>query len=356
MSKAEVRTRLLPESEFDDWNRFVGGSPDGSIYSSSGYLDALCTAAGGRFRVLIAHQGDEILGGIGLYERDTRFGAFVSPRLLLYYNGPVLRRYDTRYPSRETSRRLKALAALESGIAQMGYLSMALKARGTLIDARPFLARGWSARVGYSYVVRIDDLEAAWAKVEQNLRRLVGRCERESISFTDDDDFDSFFRLHAATMERNDAQVYLPRTSFHRFFLTLRQSNLCRLYQARLPDGRTIASQLVLLGDHPTTHTVSAGGDPEFMGTGASAFLRWRVFEALSALGYAMNDLTDASLNQVTQFKAQLGGDLDLWLEVYRPQTRGYRFGSSVGDVVARARGVIGGVLRRGVGQIRRGT
>ena len=52
-----------------------------------------------------------------------------------------------------------------------------------------------------------------------------------------------------------------------------------------------------------------------------------RVFEALSALGYAANDLTDAALSPVTRFKSQLGGDLHLSLLLEGPRSRLYRAG-----------------------------
>jgi hypothetical protein len=354
MGKSELSVQVLAEAEYDAWRSLVAESPDGSIYSTPEYLDALCSAAGGTFRVLALQQGTELVGGVAVYERATRFGSYVSPRLLLYYNGPVLRRYDTRYPSQETARHLKACTALEAAISGAGYGSVKLKLRSTLRDARPFLASGWSARVGYTYVVDLTDLEAAWSRIEQNLRRLVERCGREGISFGDDDDFDSFYRLHAGTMERADAPTYLDRDAFRAFFERLRGQGLCRLFHARLPDGRVAASQLVLLGPHPVTHTVTAGGDPELMKTGATAFLRWRTFEALAGMGYAANDLTDASLNPVTHFKSQLGGELQSWLELWSPQTRAFRWGSEAAGMGWRARGAAGAVARRGLGLLRR--
>jgi hypothetical protein len=45
--------------------------------------------------------------------------------------------------------------------------------------------------------------------------------------------------------------------------------------------------QFVLLGGFPVSHSVSAATDPAFMASGATPFLRWKVFEALSAMGYA---------------------------------------------------------------------
>ncbi len=169
----DVEVRALEQDAWPAWEKFVSAAPGGSVYSLPGYLDALCTAAGGRFRILAAMRGEEIVGGVALYERTSRGGAFVSPRLLLYYNGVVVRRYETQYPSEATARHVKILTALEAALSGVGLGSINLRSRA-LHDVRPFLAKGWTVAASYSYVVPLD-LETAWGRVEQNLRRLIGK-------------------------------------------------------------------------------------------------------------------------------------------------------------------------------------
>lgn len=343
----------LRETEYGEWNALVAQSPEGSIYSTPEYLDALCTAAGGRFRVVAVRRGDDLAGGLALYERDTPFGTYVSPRLLLYYNGIVLRRYDTKYPSEQTARAVETLGALAQWIGTRRYGAVMLKCRGALRDVRPFLVAGWRARPSYSYIVPLDNLAGQWDRVEQNLRRLVKRCERDGMTFATDGDFAEFYRLHSLTLGRRGVAEYLPAGPFERFYSGLAAQGLARLYQARLRDGRTAAVQLVLLGAHPVSHTVSAAGDPEFNKTGAQAFLRWRTFEALAALGYKGNDLTDAALNPVTHFKAQLGGDLDLSLVLESAPRPAYRAGVGAMHLVYQVRGAAGAAARRLLGRSR---
>ena len=241
------------------------------------------------------------------------------PRLLLYYNGLVLAPLDTRYPSLRASREVEVLSALEGWLRAAGYARLVLKSRAPIADVRPFLAQGWSAHPGYTYVVPLTDLEAQWDRVEQNLRRLVTRGEREGLRLVEDDDFDAFFRLHEGTHDRKGAAIYLPRAAFETWFRRLRAAGRCRLFHARRADGHSAAAQLVLTGTHRVSHTVAAGADPALLGTGASAFLRWKTFEALAALGYAANDLTDAGLGPVTHFKSQLGGTLEPYFVLARP-------------------------------------
>jgi hypothetical protein len=343
-----TRVVTLEPSAYGEWDGFVAASPDGAIYSMAAYLDVLCAVAGGRFRIVAVRRGEELAGGVALYERASRFGTYVSPRLLLYYNGLVRRRYETRYPSQQTARDIETLTLLAEALGAAGYGQVLLKSRETVTDVRPFLTRGWSARPSYSYVVPVADPQALWQRMEQNLRRLVTRCEtRDGLRWGDDDDFDAFYRLHEITLGRKDVAAYLPREAFATYVSRLRAAGLARLFHARLPDGRPIASQLVLLGGHPVSHTVSAAGDPEFSKLGAQAFLRWKVFEALAGLGYRANDLTDAALNPVTHFKAQLGGDLAVSLVVEAPGTRAFRWGTAVGRVPGRARGFAGRLAQR---------
>ncbi len=315
----KVICRFLQESEYDDWQTFVEDSDQGSAYSNPNYLDALCRATGQGFRILAARRGDEIAGGVALFEHRVGAGLWVGPRPLLYYNGLLLREHPTKYPSKETARNLQVITSLEGALSDAGYERIALRNRPSLSDTRVFVAKGWNVRPSYTYVVPITDLDLAWDRVEQNLRRLVTRCAHEGMQLTDDDDFDSFWRMHVETVERKGLVRYLPEGAFRGLFATLHEQGLCRLYHARLPEGKSISSQLVLLGKHPVSHTVSAAAALDYLKAGATAFLRWRVFESLSALGYKANDLTHASLNSVTHFKSQLGGNLEMSLVCEKP-------------------------------------
>jgi Acetyltransferase (GNAT) domain len=325
--EAVISVHELPETKYDEWTNLVSGSPDGSIFSLPQYLEVLCRAAGGRFAILGVRHGDALAGGVALYERDSRWGAHVSPRLLLSYNGVVLRRHETRYPSQQTARHIRIMDGLADALSHRGYARITLNCRSSITDVRPFLAAGWSAAPYYTYIVPIADLGLLWSRIEQNLRRLIKRCEKDGMTVTDDDDFEAFFRMHLNTMERKNLGPYLPEPAFRRYFDTLRSANLCRLYYGRLPDGRSIAAQLVLLGPSPVTHTVTTAVDPEFLRTGVAAFLRWKVFEAVSKLGFSGNDLTGAGLNPVTHFKSQLGGDLTLFLVLDSPRSLRCRLG-----------------------------
>ena len=195
-------------------------------------------------------------------------------------------------------------------------------------DLRPFLAKGWQPSLSYTYVVPLVDLAAQWERVDQNLRRLIRRCEKEGVTYREDERLRRLFRLHLQTHQRKGAPLYLPEPAFRTYFEQVRASGLARLGHAVF-EGKVIASQLMLTGPGGVAHTVCAGADEDYLRMGASAFLRWRSFESLAQAGYRANDLTDAALNPVTRFKSQLGGNLTATLSVSRTGSLLYRLEST---------------------------
>jgi hypothetical protein len=312
-----VRARELREDDLDAWCAVLGRSAQGSVYGRPEYLAALCDATGASYRIIGVFLNDQLVGGVPLYERRQRAGNIVANRTLLYYNGIVLDLPARKFHSDATAQLQSVLAVLEQCVADAGYAHVTLHNHGSLTDVRPFIARGWQSSLSYTYVVSLTDMTQQWERVDQNLRRLIRRCEREGVSYREDTDFDALFRLHWQTHRRKGAPLYLSEAAFRRFFERVQGCGLARLGHAVFED-KVIASQLMLTGSYPISHTICAGADEDHLRLGASAFLRWHAFLALHRDGFVANDLTDASLNPVTRFKSQLGGDLTPTLSVNR--------------------------------------
>jgi hypothetical protein len=323
-SVARVATRDLSPSEYDEWSSLVAASAHGSVYALPQYLEALCRATGAKFRVVGAFLDGRLVGGVPLYERRARSGPYVANRLLLYYNGVVLKLPEKKYPSDATAQELAVLEALALDLGRRPYVHIQLHNRATVQDIRPFLAAGWQPRLSYTYTIALADTGRQWQRIDPNLKRLIVRCEREGVEYREDDDFGALFRLHLRTHQRKGAPLYLPEKVFADFYAELKAAGLARLGHAVF-DGKVIASQLMLTGPHVVAHTVCAGADDDYLRMGASAFLRWHGCLALARSGYVANDLTDAALNPVTRFKSQLGGELTATWSISRSDSLAYR-------------------------------
>jgi hypothetical protein len=330
-----VIARELTEADFDAWRALLRRSEQGSAYALPEYLTALCNATGATWRIVGAFLNDQLVGGVALYETRSRAGTSVGNRTLLYYNGLVLDLPAKKFHSDRTSQMQVVLATLERKVAGMGYAHVLLHCDASLPDVRPFLAAGWQPGLSYTYVVPLTDLAAQWECVDQNLRRLIKRCEKDGVVYREDAEFDGLFRLHHQTHQRKGAPLYLPEAAFRRYFEAAHAQGLARLGHA-VYDGRIIASQLMLTGPGRTAHTICAGADEDYLRMGASAFLRWRSFESLAAAGYLANDLTDAALNPVTRFKSQFGGRLTPTISVSRAFSLRYSLETAARGLKAR--------------------
>jgi hypothetical protein len=239
---------VLAEEHYDDWDRFVEGQQrTGSIYSTARYLDILCRAAGGSFSVVAVRDGSSFLGGIGLYHRRVHGRSVISPRMLLYYNGPVLRD-DLLTFEGDSSRRLRCFEMLCAGLGQLQEDSITLHCLDGYQDFRPFIQKGWQASPSYTIVVPIADSGQLWDRLHKNARRLSRRAESAGCTVAPDNDFDAFYRAHEEVHQRKRSQLYLPKESFRRFVEELVVARLGVIFTARLASREPAAAPHGLLG------------------------------------------------------------------------------------------------------------
>jgi hypothetical protein len=315
---SHLTARYLDPSEYEKWDRFVDTTQLGCIYNQTFFLDPLCQAFGTQFRILAVFKGDQMVGGIALHYNPGKYGDMVHLRPLLYYNGLVIDNFESKYPSITSSRQTEVVNAILDELEGGRYAAAEISSTHSFEDYRPFLNRGWRLWPRYTYVVPIADLSKQWESVEQNLRRLISRCEREGMTLEISDDAELFYAMNKNTYLRKGVEPYLGRDEFIQLHKSLRECNACQIYFALTPDGQRAAAQVVLFSKHPLTHTWMAGSDPQFLQSGASAFLRWKVFEDLNRRGYQYNDLTDAMIDRVARFKSQFGGRLEPSFVIYK--------------------------------------
>jgi hypothetical protein len=336
---------ILGEEQYDAWDDFVAGQErTGSIYSTAQYLDILCRAAGGSFSIAAVQDDGSFLAGLGLYSRRLEGRDVISTRMLLTYNGMVLRD-DLLALEGDYSTRMKCLDALHGFLSRQQKIT--LHCRDGYQDFRPFVERGWQATPTYTIVIPTADGSRLWRRFDKNARRLVRKADHAGCTIEPDNDFDSFYRAHEEVHRRKGVPLYLPKESFRRYFDELVATRLGVIFTARLAGGAPAAAQLVLLGKHSCSHTVCAGSYQAHMSTGASYLLRWRAFVELGARGYALNDLTNASLGSVTKFKEQLGGNLkmDMRLELRR-RRRFFERGGPLHRAIGNRAGLLSSSLR----------
>lgn len=323
-AKREIEVSTLGADQYSEWDSFVREqATTGSIYSTACYLETLCRGGGGSFSIVAARGAGGILGGAALYFERELGHTLARNRLLLYYNGLVLKESLVDNGASDLS---AVVEALREALEAAPCAALTLHNRGgAAVDWRGLLANGWAVEPTYTLVAPLTDIDLLWRRLDKNARRLVRRAQEAGLSGEIDNDGAALYQLHLETHERKGAPLYLGRPQFESYVENIVAAGLGSVVTARLPDGTPAAAQLVLHGPHPGSHTVCAGAAEKHLQSGAAYLLRWRAFEELAKLGYRDNDLTDAALGPVTRFKQQLGADLVMNLAAHSPQSLSYR-------------------------------
>jgi len=335
---SNFEVRLLQHHELDSWNRFAAKSPQGGPYADSNYISTLLRETGGKLTILGVYDGAELVAGCPVYSEQHRSGRIVMNRLLLYYNGLLLAPRNNVGPGlAASSGELAALSSLKEALAKQQVDRLVLHCSPSLYDIRPFLDGSWQVSPTYTFVSDLSDSEKLFERIHKDQRRLIRRAEEAGVSFIQSNDPSALFELHQLTSQKKSAPLYLPKVAFNRFFETLITLGLCKIFEARSSSGNLAASQAVILSTHSTTHTICAATLEAYTGLGAAPFLRWSVNKALADFGYKANDLTDAGLNSVSRFKAQLGSELQSSWILRRPDSLRMRVWSSSSQLARRA-------------------
>lgn len=352
MAKPTLSVRQIRTAEHEQWKQVLASAPEGSPYLLPEYLSAIAKATDRPTPTLIGifENETDLVGGIGLYRYPVTFGEAASSRLMLYYNGPFLRPAKASVPYRREQYRRRLHTLLESYLRELDLQFIRFKARDVECDYRHFIAKGWQAKPVYSYVVDLRNLDAAWDRIDNNLRRLIRRCDTAGMQFHTNGSFDSFFAMHFDTHKRKGAPLYLPRERFRNFVEEIVNRGQAKLFQVSLETGEPIASQLVLCGHHPVAHTICAGAYEVHQQSGCNALLRWRVCQWLASKGHHAVDLTDAHNPEVAKFKSQLGAELVCAMQVELPPSPAYVAATQSKDITNRVLGKVNQFLGRGDG------
>jgi CelD/BcsL family acetyltransferase involved in cellulose biosynthesis len=307
----DFEIRALGENEFSLWDDFVDQSPQGSIYSKSFWLRAMSELTNAQFKILSAFKGGTICGGIGLCFRKTIIGNVVFRPVLANYSSIVLRKFDTKYPSRVTSDSMELIRSLMSELETKEYALVRIENRPAIDDIRAFSWNHWDIDVHYTYEVPLHDLESLKSVVAHSIHKQIRKCEEAGIRISVVDDCERFYSLYKMSFERmNRGGPQIDEYRFKKLYGELTQHGCCKTYFASLENGEAVSARIVLFTKNEVAHDWVAGADPHYFQTGATPFLLWQVIQDMSQQGYKYLDLNGANQESIAKFKSEFGGRL----------------------------------------------
>lgn len=191
---------LLSNNDTDKWDDFVEKSPQGSIFSTSAFLDALST----NYRIGVLVDKGKIKAGIVLARNEL--AAHANP-LLAKYLGVLLEptSNDTKYITK-FSRECYLVEELVRHLDP--YWSFDYSFHPNFTNWLPFYWAGYRQEVRYTYRFHdLQDIDRIIRGSSTRLRRNLRKAEKNGVYIRPDVELEDFFRINNLTFQRQGGKA-----------------------------------------------------------------------------------------------------------------------------------------------------
>jgi hypothetical protein len=289
-------------SEHETYDEFVAGSPQGTVFCRSWWLDATAGAGGWRHADVSDADG-RLVATWPAAVRHTRYGDVLTGAPLTPYLGPLLSAGDGR---QRRSREVDQLERLADALQPYAHIDARCSPR--LDYWTPLAWRGFSQTSHYTWRLEdVSDEEATFARLRDSVRRQVSKAQRLGL-VVEPGSVDDLVTLQRQTFERQEgAEAGPPERLVRRIAAAVTANGAGEVLVARDHDGR-IHSASMFVHDDRTTWYLLGGSDTELRSSGSASLLMWEGIRAAGSRSTAF-DFEGSMLRHVERFVRNFGGE-----------------------------------------------
>ncbi|MFH1278548.1 MAG: GNAT family N-acetyltransferase [Candidatus Eisenbacteria bacterium] len=329
---------VLTGSETEEWDRFVRGTPQFTPFATAAWQRIAAESLGNKeWRLFGCRKNGNLVAGCGGFALRKLGMDLVLPPLLTGYPGFYVTVPEASRRCAVTDEILRSVAALEEGVRKACAVAWFVH-HPSLPDLRPFPWNGWETIPRYTFRMEIGPPDEMQGDFRHNLRKQIGKAEKEGVVVKRAERIDDVARMWAASYGRHDEPPPLPPETLAAWFRGLAAEGIARAYVAEGADGKVHAFRAVVLGEGDAYDWV-AGSDPDLVSQGATPYLVWRILADLRG-EFTSFDMMGANTPTIAAFKAGFGGALVPYMETrwYRsPAARGMMEGKkALGKIFGR--------------------
>ena len=256
-----------------DWDEFVLASPQGNVFTSSAFLNAMTDEHEGYF---VESNGEKLLGALTFRDKP-------SPRPFTMYQGVLFSESVTgTKPHTAMSKQMKLLDfLLEELEKELPLISFSL--HHSFPDIRSFLWFHYHERekgmftVNPRYTGLIDlegmgDMESMLMDIRTVRRQEVRKAQKNDWLVEESTDIDLLDKLHKKTFERQDIDRPEEHGELVRSIATSAfENNYGEMLIAK--KGDSVASAVLTLFDDRCAYYLFGANDPEFRADACGSLL-----------------------------------------------------------------------------------
>jgi Acetyltransferase (GNAT) domain len=305
-----IETLADNDAAKSEWNEFLRLSPQGSIFASTLYLDAL----GVPYKLLVMRRDGQIVIGLPLVRG---LGGFLTNPLFCKYLGVIMgpaRGEKSSLAAGQAYRRIEALRDVLRSSWSFDYTF-----HPNFENWLPFYWLGFAQQTLYTYRISRAKRSNWWTDAESSLRGAVRRAQKNEVSVTRVEDFAGVetslcYSLCMEPFRRRNAHAPLSDQRFGRLVTKLSPNGLFGLWIARDVGGRGVAAAGVLR-DWRCSYLL-LNGTSEEAPTGSNSLLIKTIIDDTLGMGLDF-DFEGSMIRPIEAFYRSFGGDRTSYYRIW---------------------------------------
>ena len=299
--------RILPRDQYEEWDRFVDLSPQGSIFAKTFYLDAI----GLPYKIGAVFKGESIQGGIVLAKNEIR--AYSNP-LFAKYLGVLLRPIEGKYVNRLTTEK----KIIENIVLEIRWCkSFDYTFHPNFNNWLPFYWNGHAQETRYTYKIHnLENMGQILDNMDSIARNEIRKAQKNKVRIKDEVSPRDFYQINRLTYERQGGTIPYSFAFFERFYNRLRGHSAIKLLGATDHGGRYYAVCGIVY-DEECSYFILNGINHNMPKVGANALLVMRTIEFASEVSRGF-DFEGSMIRPIESFYRGFGGILTSYYHIWK--------------------------------------
>ncbi|HUT64214.1 MAG TPA: hypothetical protein VMZ04_09690 [Anaerolineae bacterium] len=307
------------------WDKFVEASPQGTVFSTSQWLNAVSSVQGGEPLMVGVWKNDQLIAGVScIHIAHGPFKKATSP-VMTPYGGIIYRPDPGKRHSEAESFNMSCAQQLIKYL-NTRYHQVFLVHTPEFKDIRPFTWAGWSEKVHYTYIMDITDTKRLWDLLECNVRTVIRNAE-STLELGGPIDTEHFMELYKRIYHDRGWSPPVRPTMVNAMLNKVINSNMAEMRTVYNKHGNVILAG-VLVYDARSVYAWISGSIPGENTSGAFSLHFWDAVKRHTGI-HEKFDMVGANIPSISFFKKRFAG-------VLTPYYVTERYSSPISQVIMR--------------------
>lgn len=296
---ANFNVRYINEEEFDKWNNFVEQSPQGTLFSKTEWLKAVCS----EFKILVVEENNQFIGGIALpftYGKLYRTPK-LTPQLGILLSKPSNKAKYSTILSKETEIIVSILQKLPQ------YRQFDYNFNYNFTNFLPFIWEEYNTDVRYTYVIDdLKDLDKVYSNFQYDIKYSINKAVKSNIKVVSDLSIEEFYEINIKTFKRQG--IEMPYSfEFLKNLDDKLNAKKCRKILFAIDENNNILAATYIIYDARCAYYLMGGSDPQYRNSGVQTLLIWESIKFASEVSERF-DFEGSSVKNIETYFRKFGG------------------------------------------------